>query len=67
MELLKVNNAGTNQVSEISINPNFIVSIQKPIRNNFGCIIVVSGGEKIPVKETYNEVISFLEEYKKGE
>ena len=63
MKFLKVTNAGSNQVTSISINPKYVVSVQKPVRDTFGCIITVAG-EKFPVKETYSEVMSFLEEAK---
>ncbi len=66
MKFLKVTNAGSNQITNISINPRSIVSVQKPIKDTFGCIITVAG-EKFPVKESYSEVMSFLEEVKNGD
>lgn len=57
---LELRYAGSLQLEKIGINTNYISAIEKPNHDKFGCIIVMTNGEKFPVKELYDDVLKIV-------
>ena len=57
---LRLTYSGGLQLEEIIVRKSSIVAVQKPKSNKFGCIVQMLG-DKYPVKESYEEVVSLLQ------
>lgn len=57
---LELSYAGGMQLEKIGINTNYISAIEKRNNDKFGCIIVMTNGDKFPVKELYDDVLKIV-------
>ena len=62
MDYIEFQYSGGLKLEKITISKNSIVSIQKPVSEKHGCIISLANGEKYPLKESYENVISILKD-----
>lgn len=62
MDYIEFQYSGGLKLEKITVNKNSIISIQKPVSEKHGCIISLSNGEKYPLKESYENVISILKD-----
>jgi hypothetical protein len=60
MDYIEFQYSGGLKLERVSVGKDAIISVQKTISGNYGCIISLSNGEKYPVKESYENVISML-------
>lgn len=62
--MLEFTYLGNLKLNKVSINANYIVSIQDPCNSKYGCIITTIDGDKFPVQEKYLDVIRLLKNNK---
>lgn len=62
MKHLEFQYSGGLKLEKILVRKDAIISVQKTISGNYGCIISLSNGEKHPVGESYENVVSMLKD-----
>lgn len=62
MDYIEFQYSGGLKLEKILIRKDATIAVQKTISGNYGCIISLSNGEKYPVRESYENVVSMLKD-----